>query len=36
MRYQDARTLDYPSDAGVIHRTLDFEFEAVRGKYVGQ
>jgi hypothetical protein len=36
MRYRDARTLDYPSDAGVIHRTLDFEFEAVRGKYVGQ
>jgi hypothetical protein len=36
MQYRDARTLDYPKDAEVIHRTLDFEFEAVRGKYVGQ
>jgi hypothetical protein len=36
MQYRDARTLDYTADPGLLHRVLDFEFEAVRGKYVGQ
>lgn len=29
-RFVDGRTLDYPAEAGVIHRSLDFEFEAAR------
>lgn len=33
MRFQDARAIEFPSDAEVVHRALDFEFEAVRGKY---
>jgi hypothetical protein len=33
-RYVDSRTLSYPADPGVLHRALDFEIEAARGKYV--
>ena len=30
LQYQDSRTVDFPSDPGVIHRILDFEFTPVR------
>lgn len=33
LRYQDARTTDYPADPGVVHRILDFQFEPIREKY---
>lgn len=33
LRYLDARSLDYESDPGVVHRALDFEVESVRLKY---
>lgn len=34
-RFQDARTIEFPSDPEVVHRVLDIELEAARGKYVG-
>lgn len=36
MKFMDANTIDYPQDASTVHRVLDFTFEALRGKYVGQ
>jgi len=33
LRYREGRTVDYPADPGVIHRVLEFEFEAVRAQY---
>ena len=32
--YQDARSIEFPSDPGVVHRALDFECQSVRAKYV--
>lgn len=32
MQYEDSRTLDFPSDPGVIHRALDFRFILLRGR----
>ena len=32
--YRDARSIEFPSDPGVVHRALDFECQSVRGKYV--
>lgn len=32
-RYLDSRNHDYPTDAGVVHRSLDFLFEPLRAKY---
>lgn len=31
LQYEDGRTLDFPSDPGVIHRALDFHFSLLRG-----
>lgn len=31
LQYQDARTVDFPSDPGVIHRIVDFQFTPLRG-----
>lgn len=31
LQYEDGRTLDFPSDPGVIHRALDFRFSLLRG-----
>ena len=31
LQYQDSRTVDFPSDPGVVHRILDFQFTPVRG-----
>jgi hypothetical protein len=31
-RLTDARTIEYAREKGVIHRSLDFEFEALRSK----
>ena len=33
LRYLDSRTVDFPSDPGVVHRILDFELEAIRERY---
>lgn len=34
MQFLDARTVEYPAEAGVVHRILDFMFTPVREKYV--
>ena len=34
LQYQDARTVDFPSDPGVIHRIVDFQFTPLRGVLV--
>lgn len=35
-QFRDARSIDFPSDPGVVHRALDFECQSVREKYVPQ
>lgn len=30
LQYQDSRQVDFPSDPGVVHRILDFQFTPVR------
>jgi hypothetical protein len=33
-RYIDSRSIDYLNEPGVLHRALDFELEAIRGRYI--
>jgi hypothetical protein len=33
MRFEDARTIDFPSQPGVVHRMLEFTMDAARERY---